>query len=338
MAAFQKRGNKWRALVRKKGYRPVSKTLSTKAAAQHWARLTEEKIESREFSNPGDLESITLADLIDRYIEEFAPVSTKLGSLKIIRAGLGKYSLAELDAAHVVAHCRRRWQRDRTSPGTMSQDLGWLREILRMARTYWGIPYKADPVGDARHILRRPIGGHPLLVGKARERDRRPSEEELQKLREHWRGKPRQTIPMVDVVDFAIASAWRLGEITRVRWADINNRDRTIVIRDRKDPRNKYGNNQTVPLLGEAWTIVSRQPNSDERIFPYKEASISTSFSRACEALGIEDLHFHDLRHEGTSRLFEAGYQIPEVALCTGHRDWAVMRRYTQIKAKDLHR
>jgi site-specific recombinase XerD len=49
-------------------------------------------------------------------------------------------------------------------------------------------------------------------------------------------------------------------------------------------------------------------------------------------------LHFHDLRHEGVSRLFEAGYQIQEVAIVSGHKDWAQLKRYTQLKAKDLHR
>jgi len=72
-------------------------------------------------------------------------------------------------------------------------------------------------------------------------------------------------------------------------------------------------------------------------IFPYKTLSISSAFTKACQQLGIDDLRYHDLRHEGTSRLFEWGYQIPEVALCTGHKDWKMLTRYTQLQAKDLH-
>ena len=337
MATLQKRGKKWRAIVRKKGYRPVSKSFSTKARAETWARQIEGKIESRDFSNLGDLESITVADLIDRYIDEFDTKGTKLGSLNILKAGLGIYSLAELEPSHIVAHCRHR-QRMGTSPATQSQDIGYLGEVLRLARAYWKTGYKGDPVGDAREILRRPMGGHPPLIGRATERDRRPTAAELEKLRNHWRGRPRQQIPMIDLVDFAIASGWRLGEICRVEWRDVNTQDRTILIRDRKDPRNKHGNTQEVPLLGDAWTIAMRQPNTDKRIFPYAAASVSTAFARACQRLGIEDLHFHDLRHDGISRMFEAGYQIPEVALCSGHRDWTMLRRYTQLKARDLHR
>jgi integrase len=55
-------------------------------------------------------------------------------------------------------------------------------------------------------------------------------------------------------------------------------------------------------------------------------------------AHGIDNLKFHDLRHGGVSRLFEQGYSIEQVALVSGHRDWKMLARYTQIKAKDLHR
>jgi integrase len=81
-----------------------------------------------------------------------------------------------------------------------------------------------------------------------------------------------------------------------------------------------------------------RYSNSREgRIFPYNGKSIGTAFRRQCKDLKIEDLHFHDLRHEGTSRLFEAGFSIEQVALVTGHKDWKMLRRYTHIKPETLH-
>ena len=52
----------------------------------------------------------------------------------------------------------------------------------------------------------------------------------------------------------------------------------------------------------------------------------------------MKDLHFHDLRHEGTSRLFEAGFAIEQVSLVTGHKDWKMLRRYTHIRPEALHR
>ena len=93
-----------------------------------------------------------------------------------------------------------------------------------------------------------------------------------------------------------------------------------------------------MPLLGEAWTLVQRQPKvaDDPRIFPIGDATISKYFTECCRVLGIPDLHFHDLRHEGTSRLFENGLEIQQVALVTGHKDWRHLG-YTNLKPEDLH-
>src|SRR5262249_58556135 len=87
--------------------------------------------------------------------------------------------------------------------------------------------------------------------------------------------------------------------------------------------------------------IMLRQPSAwrrEGRIFPHVARTISTAFTRATEAVGIEDLHFHDLRHDGASRLFEAGWPIERVALVTGHKDWNMLRRYTQLRAEDFHK
>jgi integrase len=43
-------------------------------------------------------------------------------------------------------------------------------------------------------------------------------------------------------------------------------------------------------------------------------------------------LHFHDLRHEGISRLFEIGRTIPQAASVSGHRSWSSLQRYTHIR------
>jgi len=333
MATYQKRGNKWRAIVRKKGHRPVSKTFDTKGSATRWAREQERSIDASVFVDPKKLQSITVGHLIDRFIDEFEPGCTKKGSLNILKTGLGRLHLSDLKPTDIVDHCKRRKARDKVSPATQAQDIGFLSEVLRTARAYWQIPYPGDPVADARLILNK-----QHLIGRPRERKRRPTDDELKRLRKHWEANLRQQIPMADIMDFAVASAWRLGEIRRVTWSDLESKHRTIIIRDRKDPREKIGNDQEVPVFPAMMKIIKRQTKGDDRIFPYNESSISTAFTRTCQKLKIVDLHFHDLRHEGTSMLFEAGYRIQEVALCTGHKDWKMLARYTQLKARDLHR
>jgi len=71
--------------------------------------------------------------------------------------------------------------------------------------------------------------------------------------------------------------------------------------------------------------------------FPYTTDAISARFTRACQLLEIEDLHFHDLRHDGISRLFEIRWQggsIPHVAAVSGHRSWKSLQRYTHVRQK----
>ena len=103
------------------------------------------------------------------------------------------------------------------------------------------------------------------------------------------------------------------------------------------------GNDQTIALVANAgWDPLLLMLEQAEltgrhgRVFPYDGRSVGAAFLRGCRELGICKLRFHDLRHETASRLFEAGYQIPEVALMTGHRDWKMLRRYTNLQPHDL--
>lgn len=72
-------------------------------------------------------------------------------------------------------------------------------------------------------------------------------------------------------------------------------------------------------------------------IFPYDSRSVGAAFRRGCSEVSIKDLHFHDLRHEGTSRLIESGFAIEQVSLVAGHKDWKMLHRYTHIRPEALH-
>lgn len=85
-------------------------------------------------------------------------------------------------------------------------------------------------------------------------------------------------------------------------------------------------------MTPEAWAIIRRQPRTSQYIFPYNPRSIQAAFTRACQILGIVDYHFHDNRHEATSRLFERGYEIHEVALFTLHESWNDLKRYANLR------
>ncbi|KAB7769104.1 site-specific integrase [Xanthomonas maliensis] len=329
VALIERRGKKWRALVRIKGHPTASKTFNGRKAAEDWARLTEDAI--RGGTMPPQ-ESMTLSALIDRYVKEmgkFRPISaTKRGNLKRWEESLGDREVTTLTGQDILTHIGQR----KAGPATMTMELGFLGEVLAAGRSLWNMTIP-DVVAAARPVLRR-----AGAIAKPVERNRRPTGKELDELAAFFLFNL-GTIPMRDLIPFAIDSAMRMGEIVALRWEDYRPGDKpTILIRDRKDPQEKRGNNQRVPLLGRTVDIIERQERNRPLIFPYKPDSIGAAFRRACVRLQIEDLHFHDLRHEGASRLFESGYSIPEVSIVTGHRDWKSLKRYTNLLPESLHR
>lgn len=332
MASILKVKGSWRAQVRRRGFATQTRTFPTKILAQQWARGVETEIEAGRAA-PSRASRQTIGDLIDRYTDEVAAAKpfgrNKAGVLKQIRALLGDEHAADLTAERIVDYIRA----DRgISDVTASIDLTYLKGVLKIARALWREPVQPAVVDDAREILR-----YMGLMNRGAERDRRPTPDELKALR-RWFERSDCLTP--DVFDFILVSCFRPpSEIVRLQWADLSREDRTIVIHDRKDPRKKIGNHQTVPLLGEAFDIVVRQPDRGALIFPVNGHSWSTLFPRACRDLGIEDLRLYDLRHEAISRLVEAGkHSIPEMMLITGHKDPKQLMRYTQLRARDLHR
>jgi integrase len=166
-------------------------------------------------------------------------------------------------------------------------------------------------------------------------RDRRLREGEEKRLLDYFAGKG-SSIPMGDIVAFALVSARRQEEITRIRWDDVDEEKGVAWLDDVKHPTRKEGNRKSFRLLPEALAIIKRQPKVSEYVFPYNPKTVGALFTRAVAMLGLPDLHFHDLRHEATSRLFERGYVIHEVAQFTLHESWATLKRYTNLRPEDV--
>ncbi|SPJ29589.1 tyrosine-type recombinase/integrase [Falsiruegeria mediterranea] len=105
-----------------------------------------------------------------------------------------------------------------------------------------------------------------------------------------------------------------------------------VFITDMKHPGDEIGNDVWCDLPKHALKIALSMTRNEDMVFPYNSDTISSSFTQACKLLGIEDLRFHDLRHEGVSRLFETGLSIPQVAAVSGPRSWSSLQRYNHIK------
>lgn len=334
VATFEKRGKNWRAIVRRKGLPRLTATFPTKGMAQTWADRTEREIAERRATGASNADTMTLRDLIDWYVKHAGTID-ELGRSK--RADLKRLKTHEiadriasgLRTQDYVRHAEAR-RRDGTGPATVLNDLVWLRQVIKAARASLGLNASLDALEDATAHLRS-----TRVVAKAKTRKRRLKEGEEAKLLGYFAGKV-STIPMDEIVAFALVTTRRQEEITRLRWGDLE-RDKGIAwLDDVKHPRRKEGNRRAFRMLPEALAIIERQPKTADEIFPYNPKTIGALFTRAVRMLGLQDLHFHDLRHEGTSRLFERGYAIHEVAQFTLHESWATLKRYANLRPEDV--
>jgi integrase len=346
MATFTKlESRSWRVQVRRKR-QYVANTFLRRHDAEEWARDVERSIDrglpvrrARPHEPPR-----TLSDLITLHTDDMAEAGklirrSKSAVLLALKVSLGRVNIQDLTRERLIEFGKKRAKQG-AGPPTLAIDFSFIRTVLSHAAAVHGIDVSAENVRLARIALK-----HLDLIGKGNERDRRPTQDELDELIEYSENNPRQFIPLGRMIRFAVATAMRQQEICRIEWSDVDMLKRTVKIRDRKDPRRKDGNHQTIPLLNstgyDAWQLMLEQrivTRGRGRVFPHHSKSVGTAFHRACKELDIEDLRFHDLRHEGTSRLFEAGFPIEKVAVVTGHKDWRMLRRYTNLKPEDLHK
>ena len=209
------------------------------------------------------------------------------------------------------------------SAGTVLKDLGLLSAVINTGRTEWGL----------ENVLRT---NPASLIGKPRAprpRDRRLEAGELEKLLSAGASPNPCFIP---VILFAIETGMRREEILSLTWEHVHLGKRYVHL-----PDTKNGDSRDFPLSPQALELLKDLPRnirSDQVVFPLHFEALKSSWRRACSRAGINNLRFHDLRHEATSRFFEKGLNVMEVAAITGHKDLRMLQRYTHLRAEDLAR
>jgi integrase len=307
-----------------------SKTFSDRAMAKAWGERRE-----RALAKPGGLEAAKagkelLSDAIDKYL---ATSKKKIGRTKaqvlesIKGMDIANKRCSEITPTDIVSLAQELHDGGR-QPSTVMNYISHLQAVFTVAKPAWGFELDPQAMVGAQAVCRR-LG----LTSKSRQRDRRPTLDELDKLMAHFgtvESRRTGNLPMQRIVAFAIFSTRRQDEITRIAWKDLE--PGRVLVRDMKHPGDKIGNDTWCDLVPEAERIIKVMKEVEKEIFPFATDTISASFTRACKFLEIDDLHFHDLRHDGISRLFEMGWNIPHVAAVSGHRSWQSLKRYTHLR------
>ncbi len=319
MATIRRRGKRYQVQIRKKGHPPISKSFSDRKTAETFAKDIEGKIERGVFFDTSLAERTTFRELVELYERDVLPTKksyqTELYYTGKLKQNLGNHTVAEIQP--FVLSKYRDLRLKTLSPASVRRELGLISRIFSASEKEFGIylPHR-NPVRRIR------------LPKEPRGRDRRISSEEESRILGAFGNNP----IMRPLVIFALETAMRRTEIARMQWKDINWKAQTLHIPDTKTdiPR-------TIPLSDKAVETLRSLPRRiDGEIWGLEPHSISQAFRRACKRASIEDLHFHDLRHEAISRFFEKGLNIMEVASISGHQDLRMLRRYTHIRAETL--
>lgn len=328
MASFRKPGPyQWQAQVRKKGYPLQTKTFETKAAAEAWACATEHKMDQGVYFSRAEAETTTLGELLKKYRNDITPnkkgadtESIRIGAL--LRHHLSRRYVATIRGADIARFRDERLKK--VCGATVKRDLVIISHLFEVARKEWGIPV-LNPVRDIKLPQHGNARTRHLEIG-----DHEAGTEEERLLQACRNARNPYLLP---IVQLALETAMRRSELLSLKWEHIDLDSQIVFL-----PDTKNGESRTVPLSSIAVSVLRKLPRSKHPdVFRGMTAeAIKRSYMRALRRAEIEDLRFHDLRHEATTRLFEKGLNIMEVASITGHKDLAMLRRYAHLRAEDL--
>ena len=323
MASFIKRRGMVQVKIRKRGYPTVSRTFHDEREARLWATQTELAMERDEWVDEDHVEEVavrrlTIAQALDKFYAEYIqrrredPRPEYLRIQRLKKTSLAEYRLTTLRKRHVAAYVQNR-ERE-VGPDTIRLELALLSKMYSFAVSAWSLESLANPVKGVIKPTPSPGRERRLDLGEAGAMIAELSDgHDL-------------------VMCWALETAMRRAEIARLEWRDIDIAKRRAIVR-----RSKNGTRRAVPLSRGAVAVLEFVAHRTGSVFRVSADSISQHWARARDALGIKDLHFHDLRHESISRLFErTDLDMLEIKAISGHKTTAMLARYTHLRAANL--
>ena len=322
MATFRNRKNKWQARIQRKGQSSISKSFLTLDDAKRWARSIEASIDKGTFTNQSLAERTTFKELIERYMTEVTPTLRGAKPDLIRLAAICRKSIAKLNLLALTPQSISEYRDQRlkeVAPATVIRELAYFSSIINHARREWSINI-SNPV----LMVKKPSGPQG--------RSRTLEDGELTRLMEALKPAGRKSIWMAPLVQLAIETAMRRGELLSLRWEHIDIAHRTAHIE-----LTKNGEARTVPLSTKAIETLLKLPRSiDGRVFPVTHEVVSQAFNRARKCAGIENIRFHDLRRTAITRLAEKLPNVVELSAVSGHKSLAMLKRYYHPNPQQL--
>ena len=316
MATYRKRNNKWQARIQLCSGPTQARTFLRLTDAKHWAQQIEINYQRGLHSNPP--EPITLFEALQRY-QRTVSVHKKRAKIEgyRIKAWL-ESTLSHLKLEHLKTYHLAQWRDDKIQLGfkanTIRLHLAVLSHLYTVAQHEWGYENLKNPV---QHLHK------PKLPGA---RETRITDEDIAALIQHT-----QSPYLPSLIRLALLTGMRRSELIKLHWDDIDWDKQLMYLTDTKN-----GENRQVPIFNQVKLLLQQIEVDSGQLFPIKEHAVSVAFRRAVKRSGLANISFHTLRHEAITRFFEKGLSIPEVASISGHKSWAMLRRYTHLQSKAL--
>lgn len=320
MASIRKRGpRQWEVRIRRKGYPAQFATFEFKADADKWASDVEAEMGKGVFVSRKEAEATTLSEALDRFEEEFIsgyaqPKQMRSRIRMVKNSPLALKTLATVRGKDISDYIHMREEEGRSSQ-TILHEVNLISRIFEICCRDWGMESLSNPTKK----VSKPKQG--------RGRTRRLEQEEEHKLLE---AAPSDLKPLIL---FALETAMRRGELSAMRWNHVDLAKRYVHL-----PKTKNGEPRSVPLSPNALMVLKALPrNIRGAVFNIRPDTITKKFTTAVKHAGLNNLRFHDLRHEATSRLFEnTDLDFMEIKGITGHKSLQMLSRYSHLRAHKL--
>lgn len=324
MASITKRGPyQYQAIIRRKGYDTQTKTFETRDAAEAWAGGVESKMYDGQFRDPKAMATTTLAMALERYMKEVTPRKRGAAIERNLIKRLLRHPLARRPMSTLLSVDFSRYRDERlgeVGPNTVRLELALFSHLYT-----WAIKEWSWPVSHLVRDIRKPSPGEG--------RERRLVDDEEARLFDAILNRPlcKAPVGLNACVRLALESGMRAGEILSLDWRQVDLVKGVIHLE-----LTKNGSKRTVGLTLAAVEVLKSLPREGGRVIPnfYDTSGLDNSFKRACEAAGIEDLHFHDLRHEAASR-FAPHMTAQELAKTMGWKTLQMAMRYYNPKDEE---
>jgi integrase len=373
MAMIRQRGKSWQATVKRKGYPNQVKAFTTQAPAKAWARRIEASMDDGSWIDTSPAASALLSpyidDILDEYLDSYKQLDRKVAKEKLtpinqLKEYFAGQSIHDITQADIVAFARMR--RKTVNQSTLQKQMTYLQAAVKRTNVKFegrvverAVKYLADEkmIGDSESRERRVMKDIPATA----DYPERIGEYRRFKAASLKYSRAGSHVWMMLAVDLAIITGMRMGEIYSLRISDgrpltahtvpfgegyIDFGQRLIGLWRKNKKKQKGKKFHLIPLWDDVREVILRAPNKfgeGDALFKVdKQGSIGDRFAKICAKAGIVGLTFHDLRHEATSRMFEAkaiggrGMSCEQVIVVTGHASLAELQTYTNLRAEDL--